>query len=271
MSGARKPGAVCVTGQGQSIEDGTLCRQSSHNPGPVGDKVPGLWTLAGDAWVWAANQAGWATAQLVLLGSKLAATNRFSLPATLESIPQSGRHWVSQFPTSTSLDDLSAPFRGHVKRFLASLEAANASVTIAATLRPPERAYLMHFAFAIANEAADPRTVPTMHGVRIQWVHTDSHGLPDLETSRSAAQEMVKGYEIVYKPALISRHTEGKAIDMVITWQNDLVIARANGTKITISNTPRNGSGNTQLHKVGESYGVIKLLSDPPHWSSDGH
>jgi len=25
------------------------------------------------------------------------------------------------------------------------------------------------------------------------------------------------------------------------------------------------------LQEVGAGYGVIKLKSDPPHWSSDGH
>jgi hypothetical protein len=34
----------------------------------------------------------------------------------------------------------------------------------------------------------------------------------------------------------------------------------------------KNGTAlNPVLHKIGASYGVIKLLSDPPHWSSDGH
>jgi hypothetical protein len=82
---------------------------------------------------------------------------------------------------------------------------------------------------------------------------------------------MVQGYEIVYKPALTSRHTEGKAIDMAIKWEGDLVIVNGKGSKVTIKTTPRNGSGNAQLHQVGSSFGVIKLSSDPPHWSSDGH
>ena len=36
------------------------------------------------------------------------------------------------------------------------------------------------------------------------------------------------------------------------------------------SASPRSGA-NKQLQAVGAGYGVIKLKSDPPHWSSDGH
>jgi hypothetical protein len=39
---------------------------------------------------------------------------------------------------------------------------------------------------------------------------------------------------------------------------------------ITVTSAPRNG-GNASLQQVGQSYGVIKLVSDPPHWSTDGH
>jgi hypothetical protein len=183
----------------------------------------------------------------------------------------SGSQWVSKFPTSASIEDLSDPFRGNARRFIAALRQAQASVVIADTLRRPERAYLMHFAFAIARESADPSAVPAMPGVDIQWVHPDAEGQPDLAASRAAAEQMVQGYGIVFKPALTSRHTEGEAIDMTITWQNDLVIATGDGANATISSSPRNGAGNADLHQVGISFGVIKLLSDPPHWSSDGH
>jgi hypothetical protein len=165
----------------------------------------------------------------------------------------SGVKWISQYPTSTSLDDLAEPFRGNVNRFIASLR------------------HLMHFAFAIAREKEDPRRVPAMRNVDIQWVHQNAHGEPDLAASKVAAQEMVEGYDIEFKPVLGSRHTEGNAIDMTITWNNDLVIVNGSGAKVTISSLPRNGAGNTDLHHVGMSHGVIKLSSDPPHWSSDGH
>jgi hypothetical protein len=183
----------------------------------------------------------------------------------------SGASWVSKFPTSTSLDDLSEPFRIKGKAFISALRAASASVQIADTLRPPQRAYLMHFSFAIARENADPNTVPAMAGVDIQWAHTNGTGAVDLVASKAGAEEMVRGYGIVFKPALTSRHTEGNAVDMDITWQGNLAIAKPDGTSQTILSTPRTGAGNSDLQSVGKLYGVIKLLSDPPHWSSDGH
>jgi hypothetical protein len=176
-------------------------------------------------------------------------------------MPISGPDWVHQFPQSESVDNLVEPFRDNVNRFLAALSDAGASVSVAATFRPPERAYLMHYSFLIAREGADPSAVPAMAGVDIQWAH---------DAAQSAAEAMVRGYDIVFPPVLASRHTQGLAIDMDITWQGDLTIADANGDATTIASLPRSG-GNSALQAVGNSYGVKKLATDPPHWSSDGH
>jgi hypothetical protein len=81
---------------------------------------------------------------------------------------------------------------------------------------------------------------------------------------------MVQAYGVVYGPALTSRHTEGNAIDMSISWDNDLTIDQADGTSTKITSLPRNGT-NTDLAATGVTYSVIKLVSDPPHWSTDGH
>lgn len=185
-------------------------------------------------------------------------------------MPLSGPAWVSEFPTSKSPDSLVEPFREKAKKFLTALQNAGATVTIADTLRPPERAYLMHFAFAIAREGIDPATVPLRDGVDIQWVHPASPGMSSAEASKDAAERMVQAYGIAFKPALTSRHTEGQAIDMSIAWIGDLVIAKADGTSITVESAPPTGD-NSSLQQVGASYGVIKLVSDPPHWSTDGH
>lgn len=185
-------------------------------------------------------------------------------------MPLSGRQWVDLFPASDSTADLAGFFRGSVDRFVSALRAAGATVTIDDTLRPPERAYLMHFSFRIAREAMDPAIVPAMQGVDVQWVHLDSQGRPDLPASRAAAEEMVQGYGVVFRPALTSRHTEGRAIDMTIGWRGNLTISNARGDRTTIASLPRSGE-NTALQRVGASYGVRKLASDPPHWSSDGH
>ena len=185
-------------------------------------------------------------------------------------MPLSGIQWVSKFPTSRSLDDLSEPFRGNASRFVAALRAANASVSIADTRRPTERAYLMHFSFAIAREGQDPAGVPAKQGVDIQWAHTDSLGNPDLAASQAAAEQMVQGYGIQFKPVLDSRHIQGLAIDMTITWQSALTITDGSGAQRIISSLPRNGAQNADLHQLGVAFGVKKLVTDPPHWSSDG-
>jgi hypothetical protein len=81
---------------------------------------------------------------------------------------------------------------------------------------------------------------------------------------------MVHGYDIVHRPSLTSLHIFGKAIDMSIEWNGVLKIKQRNGTKKTIGSLPRSGL-NHDLWAVGATYGVLKLPSDAPHWSSTGH
>ena len=182
----------------------------------------------------------------------------------------SGLRWVTKFPTSQSTDDLTEPFRTNCKKFVAAMQAAGANVTIAATLRPPQRAYLMHFSFRIAKELLDPALVPGMDGVDIEWVHRDTRGGVLLSESRDAAAMMVTGFAIVFRPALTSRHSEGNAIDMNVFWTTpELKIKNASGSDVIINSRSKNGS-NADLQKVGKSYGVLKLVTDPPHWSNDG-
>lgn len=182
----------------------------------------------------------------------------------------SGGSWVSKYPNSTSVDDLVEPFRTNVKNFLAALATAGTAVSIGSTLRPPERAYLMHYSYKVAKGGLDPSAVPAKAGVDINWVYTDAKGKPDIAASRKAANDMVSGYGIVYAPALTSRHTEGKAIDMDISWSGKLTIVKSDKTSVTIKTDTKSGA-NAELQTVGASYGVIKLATDPPHWSSDGH
>ncbi|MFL6350513.1 MAG: peptidoglycan-binding domain-containing protein [Bryobacteraceae bacterium] len=182
----------------------------------------------------------------------------------------SGHDWVSEYPNSTSPDDVAEPFRTNLKSFLGALAEAGAQVSIASTLRPRQRAYLMHFSFLIAAGATDASMVPTFSGVDIDWIHRDSEGQPDPRATRNAAREMVTGYAIVYAPALDSRHTQGLAADMDIFWSGNLTILNAHGRSLVISSTPRSG-GNLQIQAIGATYGVNKLASDPPHWSADGH
>lgn len=181
----------------------------------------------------------------------------------------SGADWVQQFPTSTDVEDLASPFRENVRAFLQALRDAGADVRISATYRPAERAYLMHYAFRIAREGLDPRQVPARAGVEIEWVHKKANNQVDLSASKNAAEDMVLAYGIVYKPALNSQHTRRLAIDMTISWTGTLSIKNATGKTVEIKRSPRSGQ-NADLVSVGQTYRVIKLVSDPPHWSSDG-
>lgn len=182
----------------------------------------------------------------------------------------SGPAWVEKFPTSVSVDDLVAPFKENTRAFLKALADAGATVEISATFRPPERAFLMHYAYRIARQGLDPAAVPVNAKIDIDWVHRTASGKVDLAASRNAAEEMVQAYGIVYKPALNSNHTLGLAIDMTISWEGSLTIALASGQKTTIDSGPRTGQ-NSHLHEVGKSYQVLKMVSDPPHWSYDAH
>ena len=177
----------------------------------------------------------------------------------------SGPQWCPRFPPSRSPDDLLPDFADQVKAFLSQLSHAGASVSIGDTYRPPERAYLMHWCCMIAQSGQDPAEVPSLPGVSIDWTHGGS-----LQGARSAAAQMVTGYQILYPPALVSRHTQRRAIDMTIGWHGTLNIRDFNGQMHAITSAPQSGM-NPDLIKVGATFGVIKLPADAPHWSDDGH
>jgi hypothetical protein len=164
---------------------------------------------------------------------------------------------VAQFPTSRSTGDLASPFKANAQAFIAAIEAAGGEVDIAATLRPPLRAYLMHWAWMIGHDGADPTTVPAQAGVDIVWDHGDN------AASVTAAQAMMAGYQLVHKPSLGSRHIKGKAIDMDITGIVGKTMKDKKGSDVEIASVQ-------VLYTVGAGYGVRKLVSDPPHWSDTG-
>jgi len=178
----------------------------------------------------------------------------------------SGPAWVQRFPDSASTAELERTFKTGVDAFIASMKEGHASVTVSSTYRPLERAYLMHYAYEVAQGTIRPQDVPPQPGVDIQWDHGND------AASKNAAQQMVDAYKIVKEPALHSRHTERKAIDMTISWADTLTLKDGDGKQVKINSTPRSGM-NTDLIKVGKTFGVVKALfaGDPPHWSTDGH
>ncbi len=171
---------------------------------------------------------------------------------------RSGAHWVSRFPTSRSTADLMSPFGGKCDAFIAAIEAAGGSVAISATLRPKQRAHLMHWAWQVAKAGVDPAKVPAEAGVDIEWDHGEA------AASTQGAMAMVSGYGLAYKPSLTSRHIQGRAIDMTITGIIGKTMQGKDGSDVAIASAK-------VLHAVGADYGVVKLVSDPPHWSDDGH
>lgn len=83
----------------------------------------------------------------------------------------SGADWCARFPGSSSTDDLDGDFKTGVKLFISALKQAGSSVSIAATYRPPARAYLMHWSWMIANGKSEAADVPAKAGENINWDH----------------------------------------------------------------------------------------------------
>jgi hypothetical protein len=181
--------------------------------------------------------------------------------------PLSGAKWwhanQARFPNSAALADLASPFRENATAFVKALKDAGATVSIAATRRNRTRAALMHYSWRVAKSDLLPAKVPAIPGASIQWDHGDA------ARSRKGAQEMVDLFQIAYQPSLTSNHIDGNAIDMTIGWAGTIQVKDKSGKPRPIA-APRNGADNRDLHAVGATYGVKKLLSDPPHWSDDG-
>ena len=179
----------------------------------------------------------------------------------------SGAAWwhanQAAFPNSAEVSALAPAFAATVTAFLGALRTAGASVEVSATRRNKIRAYLMHYSWRVANGDVRPAEVPGEPGCSIIWNHGDD------ARSRRGAKEMVDLFGIVFQPSLTSRHILGLAIDMTIDWAGTVKVRNAAGNAVSLS-SPSDGT-NTTLHGVGASYGVFKLVSDPPHWSDNGH
>jgi len=180
----------------------------------------------------------------------------------------SGKDWwranQAKYPNSREIDDLEPGFRAKVEAFVASLRHAGATITVSSTLRNATRAHLMHYSWRIAYERLDPKDVPKRSDLVIEWDHGD------LEKSRQAALDMVKLFNLAYRPSLSSNHIRGKAIDMNISWKGTLELTQPAPLLARIEGRPRTEQ-NRELHQIGASvFGVRKLISDPPHWSFNG-
>ena len=188
----------------------------------------------------------------------------------------SGQYWVTWVdryaPTSKNVDDLEMMFRDKVKEFIEALRNAKATVDVKHTKRTPQAAYLWHWAWKIAQRRCAPKDAKPYSKSppvpNIQWDHGN------LANSIKGAQEMVNGFKLsvpndsTLPPAEDSRHVQGLAIDMKITWTGTISVEKKDGSLVNVKYGPVNA--NKDLHAVGASYGVHKLLKDNVHWSDNG-
>lgn len=180
---------------------------------------------------------------------------------------KSGAHWVSRFPTSTSLDDLAEPFRSKAKCFVKALRDCGTRVRINATFRPVERSYMMFYSAAIARGEIDPVRVPEWPGINIDWAHLNAQGLPDRAAARAAARAMMVGLGVGRNPVGEpgrSNHNKRKAIDISVSGYSGKIVVGGDGESFTLHSWQ-------DVRKLGESYDVYWYgAGDRPHWSWNG-
>ena len=187
---------------------------------------------------------------------------------------KSGIFWVTwanaHAQNSSKTEHLVEPFRSHAVAFIKALRDAGATVDVTATKRSARRAYLFHWSWMIALGKCKPSEATSMMGVDIQWDHGND------ASSKKGAQEMVTGFGLAVPPkstnapALTSNHIAGRAIDMDITWTGIMNVKNKVGKSSPVTFMP-NVNANGALHVIGASYGVLKLVTDAPHWSHNGH
>jgi hypothetical protein len=179
----------------------------------------------------------------------------------------SGADWwhanQAKFPNSELVSALEAPFAAKVASFIAALKAGGASVTVSATRRNKVRAYLMNGSWVVSKGMTLAAKMKTEPGCSIVWDHGDE------STSRAAAKEMLDLFDIVFQPSLTSRHIVGLAVDMTISWAGTIKVKDGKGKDVSLP--PPAKPTNPTLLALGASYGVLKLATDPPHWSDNGH
>lgn len=202
-------------------------------------------------------------------GRTLVALNGTAPPSASDGPSQlSGEAWwhanEARFANSDKIDDLVPDFAAKVRSFIDAMRGGGASVRISSTRRNKVRAYLMHYSFRVAAGEIAASAVPPEPGCIIVWDHGAT------AASRQAAREMRDLFNIAFRPSLRSRHIDGKAIDMTIAWNGSLQMRNGQGQAVVVP-PPGSGDLNATLHRVGATFGVIKLVSDKPHWSTDGH
>lgn len=180
----------------------------------------------------------------------------------------SGMAWVGRYPISKLEEDLNSDFDSDVRKFTTLLQKAGARVEFVSTLLPPERAYLMHWAWRIAKEGFDPQAVPDMKDVNIQWWHGD------YKASLDAAWEMVHGFKISEQkepPPLVDDYTEGNVVALRIRWSGKLVLYKDQPNEQIIERGPTDTT-NPALIPLADKHHLFYHLtvpdSDEVHWGA---
>ena len=191
-----------------------------------------------------------------------------TLDMLIETLNLSGAAWwhtnAGKYPIIDKINALQGVFADRVQKFVNALRKAGADVHVSETRRNPARVQLMHYSFKLSRAEIQTKHIPKIEGCDIVWDHGNE------ELSQAAAKEMVELFKAVKEPSLASLHITGKAIDMTIKWSMPITIVDGHGCEVRIAG-PGNGASSAALHKVGASFGVMKLLKDPQHWSINGH
>ena len=193
-----------------------------------------------------------------------AGPTKAALPA--DDTRLSGPHWagVKEYLGSKSMDTLVDPFKGNITSFIAMLRANHALVNINATYRPPERAWLMHWAWYIGKgwtKYSKIASIKNPYNIDIVWDHGDD------KSTRKAALAMAAAFGMAHQAALKSRHTEGHAVDINITRLPEVLTIDKKEYPIGVAKAEHNEA----LWFVGEHlFSVVKHHTDRPHWSTDG-
>lgn len=208
-------------------------------------------------------------------------TDSFAL-LTCTNTEMSGPSWAGRFPDSRSVGALTGAFRKDVSAFIAAMRHAGITVRPISTLRPAERAFLMHYSWLIAKRKLSVLHVPRFRAdkhhrpVSICWVHVGAHGA-NLRASVAAARKLAAALGVGSRrsaPPLTSLRTEGESIAMATTWTaRSITIINAAGQRVRIHSTPHDGL-NKVLIAVGATYGVIHFLNAAQAmnvWSVNGH
>jgi hypothetical protein len=179
-----------------------------------------------------------------------------------------GEHQREEQP---SVDDLDPLFKLKVRAFLKALQDAGATVTIGTTRRSDKRAYLFHWSWRIAVGNAKASAATAKAGRR--------HPLGSWQRGGQQARRPGDGRRLrPRRPA--EEHQSAVARQPPHPRQGDrhddpcgsgtLKVKKHGGGIVDVS---VHGERQPELEaaRVGASYGVLKLKTDAPHWSLDGH